>query len=85
MLDTLIQASKNVFQQVKNLVGTEEGALKISVGAGGDISRKIDIVAEEVVLETIRESNFSPIIVGEECGIIYKKNQTNEIFVVECF
>jgi len=78
ILDTLIQASKNVYQEVKNLVGTDEGALKISLGAGGDISRKIDLVAEEVVLKTIRQSDFFPIVVGEECGLIYKKNHTNE-------
>jgi myo-inositol-1(or 4)-monophosphatase len=78
ILDTLIQASKNVYQEVKNLVGTDEGALKISLGAGGDISRKIDLVAEEVVLKTIRQSDFFPIVVGEECGLIYEKNNTNE-------
>lgn len=78
ILDTLIQASKNVYQEVKNLVGTDEGALKISLGAGGDMSRKIDLVAEEVVLKTIRQSDFFPIVVGEECGIIYEKNHTNE-------
>jgi len=78
ILDTLIQASKNVYQEVKNLVGTDEGALKISLGAGGDMSRKIDLVAEEVVLKTIRQSDFFPIVVGEECGLIYEKNHTNE-------
>jgi len=78
ILDTLIQASKNVYQEVKNLVGTDEGALKISLGAGGDMSRKIDLVAEEVVLKTIRQSDFFPIVVGEECGLIYEKNHTKE-------
>jgi len=78
ILDTLIQASKNVYQEVKNLVGTDEGALKISLGAGGDMSRKIDLVAEEVVLKTIRQSDFFPIVVGEECGLIYGKNHTKE-------
>ena len=78
ILDTLIQASKNVYQEVKNLVGTDEGALKISLGAGGDISRKIDLVAEDVVLKTIRQSDFFPIVVGEECGLIYEKNHTKE-------
>ena len=46
ILDTLIESSKNVYQEVKNLLGTSEGASKISLGAGGDISRKIDFVAE---------------------------------------
>jgi hypothetical protein len=29
-------------------------------GAGGDISRKIDIVAEQKVIETIRKSGTNP-------------------------
>lgn len=70
MLDILTEASKNVYSEIKDLLGTIDGASKISLGAGGDISRKIDIVAENTVLNTIKSNNISPTIVGEECGII---------------
>ncbi|MFB5599391.1 MAG: inositol monophosphatase family protein [Nitrososphaeraceae archaeon] len=82
--EILIQASKNVFHTVKDLIGTEEGSLKIARGAGGDISRKIDLVAEEAVLNTIKMSNFFPTVIGEECGIIYEKqdNQKNNGFLI---
>ena len=70
MLDILTEASKNVYSEIKDLLGTSEGASKISLGAGGDISRKIDIVAETAVLNTIKSSNISPVIIGEECGIV---------------
>src|SRR5215216_1893978 len=70
ILDILIESSKNVYSEIKNLLGTSEGASKISLGAGGDISRKIDIVAETAVLNTIKSSNISPVIIGEECGIV---------------
>jgi myo-inositol-1(or 4)-monophosphatase len=70
ILDILIEASKNVYSEIKDLLGTSEGASKISLGAGGDISRKIDIVAETAVLNTIKSSNISPVIIGEECGIV---------------
>jgi myo-inositol-1(or 4)-monophosphatase len=70
ILDILIEASKNVYSEIKDLLGTSEGASKISLGAGGDISRKIDIVAEKAVLNTIKSSNISPVIIGEECGIV---------------
>jgi myo-inositol-1(or 4)-monophosphatase len=70
ILDILIEASKNVYSEIKDLLGTSEGASKISLGAGGDISRKIDIVAETTVLNTIKSSNISPVIIGEECGIV---------------
>ena len=70
ILDILIESSKNVYSEIKDLLGTSEGASKISLGAGGDISRKIDIVAETAVLNTIKSNNISPVIIGEECGIV---------------
>ena len=70
ILDILIESSKNVYSEIKDLLGTSEGASKISLGAGGDISRKIDTVAETAVLNTIKSSNISPVIIGEECGIV---------------
>src|SRR5688500_818379 len=70
MLDILTEASKNVYSEIKDLLGTIDGGSKISLGAGGDISRKIDIVAENTVLNTIKSNNISPTIVGEECGIV---------------
>ena len=70
ILDILIESCKNVYSEIKDLLGTSEGASKISLGAGGDISRKIDIVAETAVLNTIKSNNISPVIIGEECGIV---------------
>src|SRR5215203_5282299 len=70
MLDILTEASKNVYSEIKDLLGTIDGGSKISMGAGGDISRKIDIIAENTVLNTIKSNNISPTIVGEECGIV---------------
>ena len=69
-LDVLIESAKNVYSEIKDLLGTSDGASKISLGAGGDISRKIDIVAETAVLNTIKSNNISPVIIGEECGIV---------------
>ncbi|MGZ8887546.1 MAG: inositol monophosphatase family protein [Nitrososphaeraceae archaeon] len=76
MLDILIESAKNVYSEIKDLLGTSEGASKISLGAGGDISRKIDIVAETAVLNTIKSSNISPVIIGEECGIVNLNNSS---------
>ena len=70
MLDILTEASKNVYNEIKDLLGTIDGGIKISQGAGGDISRKIDIVAEKTVLNTIKSHNIFPMVVGEECGIV---------------
>jgi len=70
MIETLKTACLEVRKAVKGLVGTPEGNTKMGQGAGGDISRKIDIVAEQKVIETIRKSGTNPTIIGEECGTI---------------
>jgi len=70
MIETLKTACLEVRKAVKGLVGTPEGNTKMGQGDGGDISRKIDIVAEEKVIETIRKSGSNPTIIGEECGTI---------------
>ena len=87
MLDILTEASKNVYSEIKDLLGTIDGASKISRGAGGDISRKIDIVAEKTVLNTIKSNNIFPTVVGEECGIVNlnkssSSNNNNEGFLI---
>ena len=70
MIDVLKSACFDVYEQTKKLAGTLEGNKRISLGAGGDISRKIDLVAEKAVIDAIKKSGFSPTIIGEECGRI---------------
>ena len=68
VIDILREASKRVFENVKNLAGTSDAAGDYGRGAGGDISRKIDIVAEKTVLDYFKEINFECVVLGEECG-----------------
>ena len=42
MIETLKKACVEVRKSVKDLIGTAEGNTKMGLGAGGDISRKID-------------------------------------------
>ena len=71
MMDTnqiLKEASMRIFEAVKDMAGTEKAAGDFGRGAGGDISRNIDITAENTVLEYLKEINFECIVLGEECG-----------------
>ena len=70
MIETLKTACIEVRKSVKDLIGKAEGNTKMGLGAGGDISRKIDLIAEEKVIETIKQSGINPTIIGEECGTI---------------
>ena len=68
VIDILKEASKRVFENVSGLAGTSDAAGDYGRGAGGDISRKIDIIAEKTVLDYLKEISFECIVLGEECG-----------------
>jgi myo-inositol-1(or 4)-monophosphatase len=70
MLEILKEACRRAYVQTGKLLGSPEGSIKFNVGAGGDISRKIDLVGERAVIETIKRCQMNPTIVGEECGLI---------------
>jgi myo-inositol-1(or 4)-monophosphatase len=70
VLDILKDCAYNVYQNTKNIIGTFEGQQKFNMGAGGDISTKIDLVAEKSVFDTLKKNNFIPDVVGEECGFV---------------
>jgi myo-inositol-1(or 4)-monophosphatase len=68
VIDILREVSKKIYENVKDLAGTENAAGDFGRGAGGDISRNIDIVAEKTVLDYLKEINFECVVLGEECG-----------------
>jgi len=68
VIEILKEASNQIYQNVKDLAGTEDAAGDFGRGAGGDISRNIDIIAEKTVLDYLKEINFECVVLGEECG-----------------
>jgi len=58
IIEILREASRQVYENVKDLAGTSDAAGDYGRGAGGDISRKIDIVAEKTVLDYFKKINF---------------------------
>jgi len=68
IIEILREASNKIYENVKDLAGTEQAAGDFGRGAGGDISRNIDIVAEKTVLDYLKEINFDCVVLGEECG-----------------
>ncbi len=68
IVEILRNASRMVYDGVKDLAGTEEAAGHNGIGAGGDVSRNIDILAEKTVLDYLREVGLECVVLGEECG-----------------
>ncbi|MDH5431347.1 MAG: fructose 1,6-bisphosphatase [Nitrosopumilus sp.] len=68
IIEILREASQKIYENVKDLAGTDDAAGDFGIGAGGDISRNIDIIAEKTVLDYLKKNNFECIVLGEECG-----------------
>ena len=74
ILDILKECAVNVHKNTHDLIGTVEGREKFEMGAGGDVSTKIDLLAEKSVFEILKKNSFDPDVVGEECGFIEGKD-----------
>ncbi len=68
IIEILREASNKIYENVKDLAGTDDAGGDFGRGAGGDISRNIDIIAEKTVLDYFKEINFDCVVLGEECG-----------------
>jgi len=68
VIEILREVSNRIYENVKDIAGTEHAAGDFGRGAGGDISRNIDIIAEKTVLDFLKEIDFPCVVLGEECG-----------------
>lgn len=57
-----------VKSKVKPLIGKPEAWKIVGVGAGGDQTRYIDLIAEQAVFNFLRTNNISCFVVSEESG-----------------
>lgn len=73
IIDILKEACQQVHEKTKGLAGTNVGSRQMGRGAGGDISRRIDLIAEKTVIDVIRKRGIEATIIGEECGRIEGK------------
>ena len=81
VIDILREASRQIYENVKDLAGTEDAGGDFGRGAGGDISRNIDIIAEKTVLDYLKEIKFDCVVLGEECGRV-ELSQNPKGFVI---
>ncbi|HEX6067536.1 MAG TPA: inositol monophosphatase family protein [Nitrososphaera sp.] len=70
LLVALKEACLQVHARTNKIAGTARGNRQAGRGAGGDISRKIDLVAEKTAIEVLKKRGVNATIIGEECGRI---------------
>ncbi len=83
VIEVLRDVSKLVYENVNHLAGTAEAAGDYGVGAGGDISRNIDIIAEKTVLDYLKKINFECIVLGEECGRVELSHNSKGYLIMD--
>ncbi len=74
VIDALKEACLQVRARTKKMAGTARGNRQLGRGAGGDVSRRIDLVAEKTVMDVIRKRGVDATVIGEECGRIEGKS-----------
>ena len=79
----LLEASKRIFESIDGMAGTGRAAGDFGIGAGGDVSRNIDIVAEKAVLDYLREIDFECVVLGEECGRVDLSENPNGYVIMD--
>ncbi len=82
-IDFLKQIAFSVFDVVNPLLGTKEAAKKNKRGAGGDLSMEIDLIAEKIIIDSLKKADANLLLISEELGEKYlgdkdiaKKSQT---------
>jgi myo-inositol-1(or 4)-monophosphatase len=74
IVDALKEACRQVHAKTRGIAGTATGSRQAGRGAGGDISRRIDLVAEKTAIDIVRNRKIDATIIGEECGRIEGRN-----------
>ncbi len=78
-IDLLKQIAINVYDAINPILGTKKAAEKAQRGAGGDISMQIDLIAEDVVINTLENENVNLLLISEELGERYIGNKEKAI------
>jgi len=67
-LNVLEACSRRMRREILNVYQTAEAGRGFGVGAGGDVKKKIDLVAENALIETLLEHKASCTLISEESG-----------------
>ncbi len=87
-IDLLKQIAINVYDAIHPLLGSKKAAEKSQRGAGGDISMQIDLIAENIVIDTLENENVNLLLISEEIGEKYignkeKANKSQNVLIID--
>jgi myo-inositol-1(or 4)-monophosphatase len=77
------QIAQEIYHAAEPLLGSEKANERMSRGAGGDVTKYIDSLAENIVIQTLQAEQVSCILVSEECGTMRIGADTNNFVVLD--
>ncbi len=80
-LTVLKTCSESMKKQVRPLFGSVEAKIGFGLGAGGDVRKKIDLVAENALFQTLEEHGVSCTVVSEDSGVRQIGSDASQFFV----
>ena len=67
-INLLKKIALNVYDAIHPILGSKKAAEKAQRGAGGDISMQIDLIAENIVINTLENEKVNLLLISEELG-----------------
>ncbi|MEX2681040.1 MAG: inositol monophosphatase family protein [Candidatus Sigynarchaeota archaeon] len=74
---TLVNIAREAGDAIKPVLGTADAGLDIGDGAGGDVTKQIDALAEECIIEAFRHAGEPVKIITEERGVVLVNENGN--------
>lgn len=81
-LSVLVECANSVREAVLRLYGTAEGGERLGLGAGGDLTLKMDRLAEDTAVEKLLERDLSFTLLSEEAGVRRFGAEPEEAYVI---
>ena len=81
-LEILKKCAQEIRNEILPLVGTKEASKTYGRGAGGDLTKEIDLRAEKALIRKIKEAGLSCTILSEEKGIIELGPSPKSLYLV---
>ena len=67
-MDILQECTQKMRKEVQKIYGLPKASVSFGVGAGGDISKRIDLVAEKALIDCLGKHEISCTLISEELG-----------------
>ncbi len=80
-LPTINKCAQRIRKEALPFFNTPNANLSFGRGAGGDITKKIDLIAEKALIETLEEDKASCILISEETGTKKIGNPPHEYYL----